>query len=79
LRAWAHALADRRGRRIGVVPLARRLSRILFAMNIEARGNVIHASKICPAVMNDWKSEWRSAIERAGVARTTTAPKLTRR
>lgn len=32
LRLWAHALADRRGRRIAVVALARRLSRILFAM-----------------------------------------------
>jgi transposase len=32
LRAWAHALAARRGRRIAVVALARRLSRILFAL-----------------------------------------------
>jgi transposase len=32
LRAWAHALADRRGRRIAVVALARRLARILYAM-----------------------------------------------
>lgn len=32
LRAWAHALAKRRGRRIAIVALARRLSRILFAM-----------------------------------------------
>lgn len=32
LRAWAHALAARRGRRIAVVALARRLSRVLFAM-----------------------------------------------
>jgi transposase len=32
LRAWAHALADRRGRRIAIVALARRLSRILFAL-----------------------------------------------
>ena len=32
LRAWAHALAARRGRRIAVVALARRLSRILYAM-----------------------------------------------
>jgi transposase len=32
LRTWAHALAARRGRRIAVVALARRLSRILFAM-----------------------------------------------
>jgi transposase len=30
--AWAHALAARRGRRIAVVALARRLSRILLAM-----------------------------------------------
>jgi transposase len=44
LRRWAHALAERRGRRIAVVALARRLSRILFAMwrdrtdfHIEAR------------------------------------------
>jgi transposase len=32
LRRWAHALAARRGRRIAIVALARRLSRILFAM-----------------------------------------------
>jgi transposase len=32
LRTWVKALADRRGRRIAIVALARRLSRILFAM-----------------------------------------------
>jgi transposase len=32
LRTWAHALAARRGRRIAVIALARRLTRILFAM-----------------------------------------------
>lgn len=32
LRTWAHARAARRGRRIAVVALARRLSRILYAM-----------------------------------------------
>jgi transposase len=32
LRTWAHALAARRGRRIAVVALARRLGRILYAM-----------------------------------------------
>jgi transposase len=32
LRTWAHALAARRGRRIAIVALARRLGRILFAM-----------------------------------------------
>ena len=32
LREWAHALAARRGRRIAIVALARRLVRILFAM-----------------------------------------------
>jgi transposase len=32
LRTWAHLLAARRGRRIAIVALARRLSRILFAM-----------------------------------------------
>jgi transposase len=32
LRTWAHALAVRRGRRIAIVALARRLSRILLAM-----------------------------------------------
>jgi transposase len=32
LRDWAHALAARRGRRIAIIALARRLSRILFAM-----------------------------------------------
>jgi transposase len=32
LRGWAEAVASRRGRRIAVVGLARRLSRILFAM-----------------------------------------------
>jgi transposase len=32
LRAWAHALANRRGRRIAVIALARRLARILYAL-----------------------------------------------
>jgi transposase len=32
LRTWAHALAQRRGRRIAIVGLARRLVRILFAV-----------------------------------------------
>jgi hypothetical protein len=32
LRAWADALAARRGSRIAVVALARRLSRILYAL-----------------------------------------------
>lgn len=32
LRVWAQALAARRGRRIAVVALARRLSRILYAL-----------------------------------------------
>lgn len=32
LRTWAHAVAARRGRRIAIVALARRLSRILFAL-----------------------------------------------
>jgi transposase len=32
LRAWAHALAARRGRRVAVVALARRLTRILYAL-----------------------------------------------
>src|SRR5690606_13328241 len=32
LHAWVHQLAARRGRRIAVVALARRLGRILFAM-----------------------------------------------
>jgi transposase len=32
LRAWAHALAARRGRRIAIVALARRLTRVLYAM-----------------------------------------------
>jgi transposase len=32
LRAWAHALAARRGRRIAIVALARRLSRIVYAL-----------------------------------------------
>jgi hypothetical protein len=32
LKAWADGLAARRGRRIAVVALARRLSRILFAL-----------------------------------------------
>jgi len=31
-REWAHALAARRGRRIAVVALARRLSRVLYAL-----------------------------------------------
>lgn len=32
LRTWAHALAARRGKRVAVIALARRLSRILYAM-----------------------------------------------
>ena len=32
LRTWAHALAARRGRRIAIVALARRLSRVLYAL-----------------------------------------------
>jgi len=32
LHAWVHRLADRRGKRIAIVALARRLARILFAM-----------------------------------------------
>lgn len=32
LHAWVHRLADRRGKRIAIVALARRLTRILFAM-----------------------------------------------
>jgi transposase len=32
LRTWAHALATRRGRRIAIIALARRLTRILYAM-----------------------------------------------
>jgi transposase len=32
LHAWGHRLADRRGKRIAIVALARRLARILFAM-----------------------------------------------
>jgi transposase len=32
LHAWAHRLADRRGKRIAIVAVARRLARILFAM-----------------------------------------------
>ena len=32
LHTWVHRLADRRGRRIAIVALARRLARILFAM-----------------------------------------------
>lgn len=50
LRRWAHALAERRGRRIAVVALARRLSRILFAMwrdrqdfRVEARRMAVSA------------------------------------
>jgi transposase len=32
LRTWAHALAARRGRRIAIIALARRLTRVLYAM-----------------------------------------------
>jgi transposase len=32
LHAWVHRLADRRGRRVAIVALARRLARILFAL-----------------------------------------------
>jgi transposase len=50
LRDWAHRLAARRGRRVAVVGLARRLSRILFAMwrdgsgfRVEARRTIVAA------------------------------------
>lgn len=53
LRAWAHALAlaARRGRRIAMVALARRLSRILFAMWRDGTvfGVRRHAAVVVPA------------------------------
>jgi len=47
LRAWADRLAARRGRRIAVVALARRLSRILFA--IWRDGSVFHTATLAAA------------------------------
>lgn len=47
LRAWAEQLAARRGRRIAVVALARRLSRILYA--IWRDGATFEASKVAAA------------------------------
>jgi transposase len=47
LRAWAEQLASRRGRRIAVVALARRLSRILYAIWRDA--SVFEGSKLAAA------------------------------
>ena len=47
LRAWVDRLAARRGRRIAVVALARRLSRILFA--IWRDGSTFDAARLAPA------------------------------
>ena len=47
LRAWAEQLAARRGRRIAVVALARRLSRILYA--VWRDGSTFDRSKLAAA------------------------------
>lgn len=44
LHAWVHRLADRRGKRVAIVGLARRLARILFAMWRDGRD--FHASRV---------------------------------
>jgi transposase len=46
LRMWAHALAARRGRRIAIVALARRLTRILFAMWRDGRDFTVRARRL---------------------------------
>lgn len=45
LRRWAHALADRRGRRIAVVALARRVSRLLYAMWRDQQAFVVRPTR----------------------------------
>ena len=52
LRAWAHALGARRGRRIAVVALARRLSRILFALWRDATDFGVRRSQPQAVVMS---------------------------
>lgn len=47
LHAWVHRLAERRGKRIAIVALARRLTRILFAMWRDRRDFQPHA--VCRA------------------------------
>jgi transposase len=50
LHAWVHRLADRRGRKIAVVALARRLARILFAMWRDGRDfEATRVSRVAPA------------------------------
>jgi transposase len=48
LHAWVHRLADRRGKRIAIVALARRLARILFAMWRDSRD--FQAARVSRAV-----------------------------
>jgi transposase len=49
LHAWVHRLADRRGKRIAIVALARRLARILFAMWRDGRD--FHAARLARAAV----------------------------
>jgi transposase len=46
LRTWAHALAARRGRRIAIIALARRLTRILFAMWRDGRDFTVRSRPV---------------------------------
>jgi transposase len=46
LRTWAHALAARRGRRIAIIALARRLTRILFAMWRDGRDFTVRPRRV---------------------------------
>ena len=48
LRAWARAVAVRRGKRVAVVALARRLARILYAL---WRDGATYASAPIPAAL----------------------------
>jgi transposase len=50
LRTWAHALAARRGRRIAIIALARRLARILFAMWRDGTDFTVRAPRAAVAV-----------------------------
>jgi transposase len=46
LRTWAHALAARRGRRVAIIGLARRLSRILYAMWRDQKAFIVRARPV---------------------------------
>ncbi|MGH9217995.1 MAG: IS110 family transposase [Vicinamibacterales bacterium] len=58
LRAWVDRIADRRGKRIAVVALARRLSRILFALWRD--GTTYRAEALIGASAETTTEDWRS-------------------